>query len=204
MKNKYVITVFVSTLFWPSALALGASGCGEDESDQGAPRAVPAAEPARGTPPVATGEPAPGPRHEANGISFKDLTSATYEDDFSEGIAASRATYPGGIAFAVISSPAVVPADQALEVQTGNARRAAASRGQIIEDADAPGRPFSAGELEGRRVVYQTAGGVMHTEVFAFEGDDRTVTVFIEVPDPPDQYREVLDALTASVHVTRP
>ena len=203
MKNKYVITVFVSTLFWSSPLSLGGSGCGEDESDQGAPRDVPAAE-STPAPLAPSGDPAPEPRHEANGISFRDLTSATYEDELSDGIAASRATYPGGIAFAVISSPPVVSADQALAVQMANARRAAASRGQIIEDADAPGRPFSTGELEGRRVIYRTAGGVMHTEVFAFEGDGRTVTVFIEVPDPPDQFREILDALTASVRVARP
>ncbi len=196
MRNKYVITVFVSTLFWLSTVSLGTSGCGEDEPDRGAPRAAPPTEPSQAAP--------VGPRHEANGISFMDLTSATYEDELRGGIAASRATYPGGIAFAVISSPPVVPADQALEVQMGNARRAAASRGQIIEDADAPGRPFWAGELEGRRVIYRTAGTVMHTEVFAFEGDDRTVTVFIEVPDPPDQFREVLDTLTSSLRVARP
>lgn len=194
MGIKYVVTVFVSTLFW----AGGPVGCSDNTENEGpAPAAMAEEAP---VPPILPA-PIPGPRHEANGISFADLAGARYEDEIAEGIAMSRGVYPDGVLFVVLSSPNVVPSDQALEIQLTNARLAAEARGRIVEDADAPGRPFVIGELEGRRIIYQTGDTLMHTEVFAFEANDRTVTVFIEVPDPPNHHRDVIDTLTSSLRV---
>jgi len=191
--KKYVITFFVSTAILVA--------CHERE-----PEAQPTAMP---DPPAAEPEaepPAPeGPRHDENGVSYSALERGEYQDELTQGIASSRVTLPSGLVFSVISSPDIVPADQAHELQLANARLGAAQRGTILEDADAASRPFVVGDVEGRRLIYQTPiGGIVHTEVFTFESGRRTVTVFLELADPPDRHDAVANTLTRSLRVVMP
>jgi hypothetical protein len=195
MTQKYVITLFVSTTIF-------IAGCNDPETGTAEARAE--SETETGTEAVPEPE-TEADRHDRNGISFAALVDARYQDELTQGIASSRAALPSGVIFSVISSPDIVPGDQAHALQLENARRGARERGEILEDADTVSRSFVAGEVDGHRIVYRTrAGGTVHTEVYTFETGRRTVTVFIELPDPPDPHAGVVDALTSSLRVTMP
>jgi hypothetical protein len=191
MRQKYVITLFVSTMI------VGA--CSEDASPQvtqGSQQSDQEAD---------VPDPQPGPRHAENGVSYAALVGAEYEDELQSGIASSRSTLPNGVIFSVISSPDIVPAEHAMEVQLANARRGARDRGEIIADDDAPSRPFVIGDVPGKRIIYRLPNGrVTHTEVFTFEVARRTASVFVELADPPDQYETVVNTLTESLRVVIP
>jgi hypothetical protein len=202
MINKYVITFIVSTTIW-------AMGCQESEPTEpivetpGPSESDPEPEPEHE--PEELPPPPEGPRHEAGGISYVELEGGEYEDETTQGIASSRVTLPSGVIFSVISSPDIVPPDQAQAMQLENARTGAGQRGEIIADEDAPSRPFVIGEPRGRRLIYRTrSGGIVHTEVFTFALGRRTVTVFIELTDPPDRHTEVVETLTRSLRVEMP
>ncbi len=203
MIKKYVITLFVSTTIW-------VGGCSESSRAPTAPtREAPAEAPETPEAPRAEEEELPdppqGPRHASGGISYAELVGGEYEETVTQGIASSRVTLPSGVVFTVISSPDVVPPEEAQRLQLVNAREGAGQRGEIIADADAPARPFVIGEPPGRRIIYRTRNGaIVHTEVFTFALNRRTVTVFIELTDPPDQHTEVVETLTRSLRVEMP
>jgi hypothetical protein len=205
MIKKYVITFIVSTTIWIWACSESEPREGTAETvEEGAEQPEPEPEP-EPEEPEALPPPAEGPRHEAGGISYTDLVGGEYEDQMTQGIASSRVTLPSGVIFSVISSPDIVPPDQAHEMQLQNARTGAGQRGEVIADADAPSRPFVIGEPPGRRLIYRTRnGGIVHTEVFTFAMGRRTVTVFIELTDPPDRHTEVVETLTRSLRVEIP
>jgi hypothetical protein len=210
MKLPYAIAVLVS---------MGLAGCDEETPPGGARGAEAEAEPAAAETEAspreriegegAAGEPGgewAGARVDAYGISFARLEEVEEHTELESGIASARTVAPSGLVFSVISSPSIVPAEEAREIQLANARAAAASRGRIVDDGgDAPTRELAGAPREGKRVVYvNPMGGTWHTEVFAWSADDRTVNVIIELPDPPDAHEDVLRTLGRSLRVRAP